>query len=248
MAITLKKKNFAKSTLAADISDIDTSLTVATGDGVKFPSDGPFRAVLWDSSYGSPDDDPGREIVEATLSSGDTFTIVRAQEGTVAKAWSAGAQFTHVLTAGTLVEIEDEITSRPAFSAHKNATNQTIPTDIWTKLTWNAEEFDTNGDFDLVNGVFTPTVAGKYLLIAIATLQFPVDQAIMRLCIYKNGSSHVYGVVNGFSGTNWQGTIVSGIVDANGTTDYFEVYAKHTCGVDKDIDGASAYFMGCRIE
>jgi len=105
MAITLKKKNFAKSTLAGGISDVATSLTVATGEGAKFPSTGKFRAVIWSSAYSNPSDDPSAEIVEAELSSGDAFNITRGKEGTSAHAWSAGDRFVHTITAETIEEV-----------------------------------------------------------------------------------------------------------------------------------------------
>jgi hypothetical protein len=66
----LKKKNFAKSTLASGITAAATQLTIATGEGTKFPSSGKFRAVLWAEAYINPSDDPNAEIVEAELSSG----------------------------------------------------------------------------------------------------------------------------------------------------------------------------------
>jgi len=109
MAITLQKKNFAKGELASGITSGATSLTLLTGQGARFPSTGNFRAVIWSQSYLSPEQDPNREIVEATLSSGDTFTITRNQEGTTASAWNANDNFALVFTKGTLDEIETEI-------------------------------------------------------------------------------------------------------------------------------------------
>jgi hypothetical protein len=52
-------------------------------------------------------------------------------------------------------------TSGPSFSVHKNGTNQTVVTSTITLLTWSTESFDTNNNFDLSTGRFTPTVAGK---------------------------------------------------------------------------------------
>lgn len=102
----LKNKNFAKSKLASGITSTETSLTVTTAEGSNFPSAGNFRAVIWGAQYASPADDPTREIVTATLSSGDAFTITRAQEDTSAKAWSTGDNFALVITAGKIDEIE----------------------------------------------------------------------------------------------------------------------------------------------
>ena len=75
-------KNFAKGTLTAGIDGDDTSLTVDTGQGLRFPTP-PFNAVIWDSTdYPDPADDPGVEVVRVTAISTDTLTITRAQEGT----------------------------------------------------------------------------------------------------------------------------------------------------------------------
>lgn len=83
-------KNFAIATLAAGIASTDTSLSVVTGQGARFPaptgSVNPFNAVLWnDTDYPSaPFDDPNKEIVRCTARSSDTLTISRGQESTSA--------------------------------------------------------------------------------------------------------------------------------------------------------------------
>ncbi len=119
MAINLKKKNFAFSQLASGIGASDTSLTVSSGDGSKFPSTGVFRAVIWGQNYVSPEQDATREIIEAQLSSGDTFSITRAKEGTTAKAWNAGDKIALVITEETFTEIETEINNHiSSTSAH----------------------------------------------------------------------------------------------------------------------------------
>lgn len=75
-------KNFAKGSLSAAINDTDTSLTVQTGEGSKFPA-APFNAVIWNATdFPDPADDPFVEIVRVTSKSTDTFTVTRGQEGT----------------------------------------------------------------------------------------------------------------------------------------------------------------------
>ena len=111
MSIVLKNKNFGFSTLLGAILIGDTSLTVQSGDGAKFPASGQFRVVLWGQGYSVPADDPNREIITMELSSGDIFTITRAQESTVAKAWADGDNIAHTITAGKIIEIETEITN-----------------------------------------------------------------------------------------------------------------------------------------
>lgn len=81
-----KIANNASSTLAADLAIGATSMTVQTGDGAEFPalSAGDWHPATIIKSDGS------FEIVKVTASAGDVMTIVRAQEGTAALAFSAG--------------------------------------------------------------------------------------------------------------------------------------------------------------
>lgn len=79
--------NRASSTLASNITNVATSLAVGSGHGARFPviSGG-------DYFYATLDDNAGNaEVVRVTGRSGDTFTITRAQDGTSALAFSAGA-------------------------------------------------------------------------------------------------------------------------------------------------------------
>lgn len=78
--------NNATSTLSAGITNVATSLTVSTGQGARFPAisgSDYFYATLINNSGTI-------EIVRVTARSGDTLTIVRAQDGTTAAAWNAG--------------------------------------------------------------------------------------------------------------------------------------------------------------
>ena len=92
----LQVKNNAHSTLASDISDTDTSLTLATGGGANFPSTTPFHITIDD------------EILEVTAVSTDTFTVTRHAEDTTAAAHSAGAKVELNETAGVIQELQTE--------------------------------------------------------------------------------------------------------------------------------------------
>lgn len=91
--------NNATSTLASGILSGATSLTVATGDGAKFPatSGGTFLATLYQTSAGT---EINHEIVNVTARTGDVLTITRAQEGTTARAFNTGDPVELRLTAG----------------------------------------------------------------------------------------------------------------------------------------------------
>lgn len=101
MALTLLAANNAQTVLAAGISSSATSLTVNTGTGALFPSPSAgvsfFKLTLIDAATGQL-----TEIVHVTARSGDTLTVLRAQEGTTARAWSANDIAANMMTSGTL--------------------------------------------------------------------------------------------------------------------------------------------------
>jgi hypothetical protein len=100
--------NNAVSTLAAAIAAGDTSLTVATGEGARFPaiSGGDwFNVVLEDGPPVTK-----REFVKVTARSGDVLTIVRAQQGSTAQAFSIGDKVEQRLSAATLTQLQIDST------------------------------------------------------------------------------------------------------------------------------------------
>jgi len=100
----IKWTNNASSTIS-DVGGIaagDTSMTVDTGEGDLFPAvTAPhyFMVTLVDASG-------NREIVKVTAraSGSDTFTIDRAEEGTIARAFAQGSAVELRVTAGSLDE------------------------------------------------------------------------------------------------------------------------------------------------
>lgn len=115
--------------------------------------------------------------------------------------------------------------SAPAFSAYRATTNQSISNATTTKVQLNAEEFDTNSNFDsTTNYRFTPTVAGYYQMNGSVAF----NTTTMNLCvlfIYKNGSAFKRGTyISATQSTDSVG-VVSGLIYFNGTSDYAELYA-----------------------
>ncbi len=81
----IKVANNAYAQLAGGITSSATVLTVAAGQGARFPSLGTgdyFYATLIDTSN-------NLEIVRVTARSTDSMTIVRGQDGTTARAYAA---------------------------------------------------------------------------------------------------------------------------------------------------------------
>lgn len=99
--LTIIAANNATTSIAAGISSAATTLTVAPGTGSIFPSPvsgtSYFKLTLIDAATESLN-----EIVHVTARSSDTFTIVRGQEGTAARAWSVSDLAVNMVTAGTL--------------------------------------------------------------------------------------------------------------------------------------------------
>lgn len=135
----------------------------------------------------------------------------------------------------------------PSFSVNRGTTNQENITAI-DKVEWTTEIFDTNSDFDVAtNHRFTPTVAGKYLLTAnLGWFNVTANDQLM-IYLYKNGAA-VHQYVTYAQATSEQ-TSLAVVVDANGTTDYFEIFAQNGTRDTADLSGAIAatYFTGCRI-
>lgn len=92
--------NNANTTLAGALTNVATTAQLAAGTGALMPQptgDQYFKLTFTDAATGSQ-----REIVHCTNVSGDTLTIVRAQEGTSARPWLAGDFADHMITAGSM--------------------------------------------------------------------------------------------------------------------------------------------------
>jgi len=93
------KKNNISSKLANTLSAGATILNVLTGEGVDFPNTFPYILTIWDEGE-QPEDDSGMEVVSCIGKTGDTLTIVRAQEGTSDVSHSLGEKVSLLITAG----------------------------------------------------------------------------------------------------------------------------------------------------
>lgn len=118
-------------------------------------------------------------------------------------------------------------TAPPTFSAYRNGSTQNLPNAAFTQVQFNTTSWNTGICYDSVtNFRFTPNVAGKYLLnssvsVTIGTASTPP----MIASVFKNGVE--YRRCSTLQYAVGVGTIVSfeanALVDANGTTDYFDI-------------------------
>jgi hypothetical protein len=137
----------------------------------------------------------------------------------------------------------------PAFSAYLSGGNQTISDNTLTKVTFNAEDFDTANCFDsTTNYRFTPNVAGYYQVgCYVVYRQSPIIDSFVVL--RKNGSTVKTGTsITISSGSNLTNLNfgLNALIYMNGTTDYLEIYAlSDGTGNLTVIDtSASTYFHG----
>ena len=91
--------NNSFSTLATDITAVATSVTLATGDGDKFPvlSGGD----VFDITLTQAGDETSWEVARCTARTGDVLTVTRGVEGTAA-AWATGSKAECRITAAWL--------------------------------------------------------------------------------------------------------------------------------------------------
>lgn len=126
-----------------------------------------------------------------------------------------------------------------SFSVHRNGSNQTgITADTDTKIEWTAKVFDENSEFDVsTNHRFTPTVAGKYILTSTVQVNDADDANRLWVMIFKNGTVFKRGTTAHMSFSGGLAVSVTTIVEANGASDYFESYMRHTRPAGNTING-----------
>lgn len=138
----------------------------------------------------------------------------------------------------------------PKFHVHRNGVVQSIPNDVWTKIQFTTELFDTNANFDnATNYRFTPTVAGYYLFICMTYIITGTDQKSVYSSVLKNNTNH-YSGKNSSSGITDTGTPPATVIlYMNGTTDYVEGYVYQNVGSAKNLAGDTnlSYFCGARL-
>ena len=157
------------------------------------------------------------------LGIGTAGQVLKVNSGATAPQWAAASA-----------------ASGPAFKARRTADQNVASANTWVKVQLNAEVYDTDNCFDsTTNYRFTPTKAGYYQFNS--RIYFPIaNDKVNFLALYKNGT--VVAQTNaGTNGTNANMGGPPGLSDlqsANGSSDYFEIYAYST-SAGNDIGGGA---------
>lgn len=112
MSSTILFANNATSTLAGAITNVATTVNLQAGGGALFPNPGAgqyFVLTFVDAATGLLN-----EIVQVTARVVDALTIVRAQEGTTAKAWLAGDIAASLWSAGQASAMQQAALLQPS--------------------------------------------------------------------------------------------------------------------------------------
>jgi hypothetical protein len=238
MTTFLQVKNRAVSTLASGIDNVVTSLTVATGEGAKFPTPGNGFHITIDD-----------EILKCTARTTDTLTVTRAQEGTTAVAHNAGAAVRLNITAAIVQQLQDLMPVDIGARVYNNA-NLSIPDSSYTVLTFNSERYDTDDIHDTTANTsrLTCKTAGKFLIVAgIEFSGIATGRRIVRFLL-----NNVYEIVKfelGLSSANVFRATTTTIYDLQ-VNDYLEVSVYQSSGAALDVLALGYYspeFMIQRI-
>ena len=155
---------------------------------------------------------------------------------------ATASNFTQTLPAATGTVMVSG--NQPAFSAYQSSA-QTVTGGVFTKLTCQTEEFDTNSNYDNVtNYRFTPTVAGYYQFSA--AVQVGASASTSLVTFYKNGSEFKRpSYLSGSSVSNSNGG--TALIYCNGTTDYVEAYILLGTGQALSASVHGTWFQGVMV-
>jgi len=138
--------------------------------------------------------------------------------------------------------------AQPAFSVHKNGTDQSNMAIADTTVTWTHERFDQNADFNLTNNNFVAPVTGKYFLNFMARLEAVDTGANYYIAnIVTSNAAYRYIIDPNFSADlNYfkiQVTVLADM-DASDTAHVSFVQNGGTQQTDIDGDATETFFMG----
>lgn len=186
----------------------------------------------------------------ADLANGTDGELITWSAAGVAAVVAVGTS-THVLTsngpgvAPTFQAAAGSGTNTPYFSASN--TVQSISASSETKLQFDTEDVDSDGDYDpTTNYRFTPSTAGDYVLTLSSGIASLTSTKAAYVAIKKNGSIYEATTQLTSGGTlNHDFATVTGVVAMNGSTDYLEAVIWHNDTVSRN--SRAGHFAGFKL-
>jgi len=126
------------------------------------------------------------------------------------------------------------VTALPAMLANVTST-QAVSSAVFTKIAFATVSIDTESDYDNTTYLFTPSIAGVYMVVATVMFDAASDQMQVIARVAKN-TVPIADNITGASGTSQAGISVGTVVSMNGTTDYIEVQGYQNSGVSKNAN------------
>jgi hypothetical protein len=162
---------------------------------------------------------------------------------------TAGSVSTSYLVDGSVTQAKlstNVAGNGPAFSAYRSSA-QTVTSATFTKVQFNAENFDTANAYDATtNYRFQPLLAGYYF-IQFAISSYSGATTAQLAVLYKNGSAtntQIYNYAFSSNALDDWGVGTSGLVYMNGSTDYLEVYGYVISSTTPTFDSGTSIFSG----
>jgi len=121
------------------------------------------------------------------------------------------------------------------------STDQTgVVTSTWTKILYNAEDYDIQSEFDITtNNRYDVAVAGIYLVLAQVQMENLGQDDFLTSSIYVNGDiASLSKLWMAGAGTGYTTAILLKSLSAS---DYIEGYCYHNYGSDRTIKGGIGY-------
>lgn len=128
----------------------------------------------------------------------------------------------------------------------RRASSQTITTGTTTKIQFDTEDVDSNGEFDnATNYRFVGSRAGYYLATCYVNFGALGDAKTGVVYLRKNNSGTGEYLASDLTGVSAGVCLsVTGVFQLNGSTDYIEAFVEHNKGSDATIAGGT---NGCRM-
>lgn len=139
------------------------------------------------------------------------------------------------------------ITAGPYFKATSSGTIAVVTSTLTKVTTLTVEAVDSNSNYDTASQRFTPTVSGWYLLFCFTDWLSSTDAKFYQAIFAKNGSAQANSSqahIVGASGVGFYNEAFT-MLQANGSSDYFELDVLHTVGSNSTLN--SAAFWGFKI-